>query len=154
MDRVRPGSSGDTRDQASGAVAADAGGQARCRIPSGAVVRDNLVTERRSEYALSTGRTRNGAVNIGDGNVGRGGPAEVAGFHMDRVRPGLSGDTRDQAGGAVGADAGGQARCRIPSGVVVRDNLVAEWHSNYALRTGRTSNGAVSNGHEDVGRGG
>src|SRR6266550_1347133 len=101
MDRVSPGSSGDTRDQTGGAVAADAGGQARCRIPSGAVVRDNLVTEWRSNYALRTGRTSNGTVNIGDGNVGRGGPAEVAGFHVDRVRPGARGGARNQASGAV-----------------------------------------------------
>src|SRR5216117_986089 len=101
MDRVSPVSSGDTRDQASGAVAADAGGQARCRIPSGAVVRDDLVTERRSDYALSTGRTGNGAVGNGEKDGGRGGPEVVSSFHTDRERPGLSGGTRDKASGAV-----------------------------------------------------
>src|SRR6266566_5042580 len=103
MDRVSPGSSGDTRDQTGGAVAAAAGRQARCRIPSGVVVRDNLVTKRRSDYALSTGRTSNGAVNIGEGDGGQGGPEEVSSFHMDRERPGSSGGTRDQASGAVAA---------------------------------------------------
>src|SRR5262245_66119865 len=100
MDRERPGSDGRTRDQAC-AVAAQAGGQARCRIPSGIVVRDNLVTERRSDDTPSTRRTRNGAVRNGQGDGGRGGPAEVFSFQVEQEGPEGKGVNRDQAGGAV-----------------------------------------------------
>src|SRR5262245_65773115 len=106
MGRERPGLSGRTRDQASAAVAADARGQVGCRMPSGAVVRANLVTERRSDYALSTGRASNGAVSNGEKESGGGGPPEVFSFHMDRERPGSNGGTRDQASAVAGSAAG------------------------------------------------
>src|SRR2546430_11468034 len=120
-------------------------------MPSGVVVRNNLVIEFFFNDAATTEIYTLALHDALPIYGGRGGPAEVAGFHMDRERPGSSGSTRDQARAAVAADAGGQARGRIPSGSVVRDNLVAEWRSDYALGTGCTGNGAISNGQGDGG---
>src|ERR1051325_7441412 len=154
MDRDRSCSSGGTRDQSSEAVAAQAGGQARCRIPTGAVVRGNLVTEWHPNYALSTRRAGNGAVNIGQVDRGRGGTEAVSSFHTDSGRPGSSRGARDQTRGAVTAQAGGQTRGRIPIGAVVCGNLVTERRADHALSAGRTRDGAVNIGEIDGGRGG